>query len=96
MTTTRQRHNAKFKARVVLEALRGDKTLNQLGPQYGVHPVQIAHWRKAALEHLEEGFVDGRSRKGRDREIERDALYEQIGRLKMELEWIQKKAGLSE
>jgi len=96
MTRTRQRHNAKFKARVVLEALRGDKTLNQLGPQYGVHPVQIAHWRKAALEHLEEGFVDGRSRKGRDREIERDALYEQIGRLKMELEWIQKKAGLSE
>ena len=96
MTTTRQRHNAKFKARVVLEALRGDKTLKQLGSQYGVHPVQIAHWRKAALEHLEEGFVDGRSRKGRDREIERDALYEQIGRLKMELEWIQKKAGLSE
>ena len=91
MTTTRQRHNAKFKARVVLEALRGDKTLKQLGSQYGVHPVQIAHWRKAALEHLEEGFVDGRSRKGRDREIERDALYEQIGRLKMELEWIKKK-----
>jgi transposase-like protein len=96
MTTTRQRHSAKFKARVALEAIRGEKTLNQLGSQYQVHPVQIAHWRRAALEHLEEIFVDGRTRKARDSEVDRDALYEQIGRLKMELEWLKKKAGLLE
>jgi transposase len=96
MTTTRQRHRAKFKARVALEAIRGEKTLNQLGSQYRVHPVQIAHWRRAALEHLEEIFVDGRTRKARDSEVDRDALYEQIGRLKMELEWLKKKAGMLE
>jgi transposase-like protein len=96
MTTTRQRHSAKFKARVALEAIRGEKTLNQLGSQYGVHPVQIAHWRRAALDHLEEIFVDGRTQKARDSEVDRDALYEQIGRLKMELEWLKKKAGILE
>jgi len=96
MTTTRQRHSAKFKARVALEAIRGEKTLNQLGSQYGVHPVQIAHWRRAALDHLEEIFVDGRTKKARDSEVDRDALYEQIGRLKMELEWLKKKAGILE
>jgi transposase-like protein len=94
MTTARKRYSAKFKARVALEAIRGEKTLNQLGSQFGVHPVQIAQWRKAALEQLEGIFVDGRTRKARDSEIDTDALYEQIGRLKMELEWLKKKAGL--
>jgi transposase len=96
MTTTRRRYSAKFKARVALEAIRGDKTLNQLGSQFQVHPVQIAHWRKAALEQLQELFVDGRTRKTRDSEFDTEALYEQIGRLKMELEWLKKKAGLLE
>jgi transposase-like protein len=94
MTTARKRYSAKFKARVALEAIRGEKTLNQLGSQFGVHPVQIAQWRKAALEQLEGIFVDGRTRKARESEIDTDALYEQIGRLKMELEWLKKKAGL--
>ncbi len=96
MTTTRRRYSAKFKARVALEAIRGEKTLNQLGSQFRVHPVQIAHWRKAALEQLQEIFVDGRARKARDSEVETAALYEQIGRLKMELEWLKKKAGMLE
>jgi transposase-like protein len=94
MTTTRKRYSAKFKARVALEAIRGEKTLNQLGSQFQVHPVQIAQWRKSALEQLQELFVDGRTRKARDGEFDTDALYEQIGRLKMELEWLKKKAGM--
>jgi transposase len=48
------------------------------------------------MEHLEEAFEDGRTRKARDSEVDRDALYEQIGRLKMELEWLKKKAGMLE
>jgi transposase-like protein len=96
MTTTRKPYGAKFKARVALEAIRGEKTLNQLGSQFGVHPVQIAHWRKTALEQLQEIFLDGRTRKARDREVDSDVLYEQIGRLKMELEWLKKKAGMLE
>jgi len=93
MTTTRKRYSAKFKARVAVEAIRGEKTLSQLATQFQLHPVQIAQWRKAALEQLQESFVDGRSRKG-DGEFDSEALYEQIGRLKMELEWVKKKAGL--
>jgi transposase len=96
MKTTRNRYSAKFKARVALEAIRGEKTLSQLGSQFQVHPVQIAHWRKAALEQLQEHFVDGRTRKSRDGEFDAEALYEQIGRLKMELEWLKKKAGMLE
>ena len=96
MTTTRKRYSAKFKARVALEAIRGEKTLSQLGSQFQVHPVQIAQWRKAALEQLQESFVDGRTRKARDDEFDSDALYEQIGRLKMELEWVKKKLACSD
>jgi transposase len=96
MKTRRNRYSAKFKARVALEAIRGERTLSQLGSQFLVHPVQIAHWRKAALEQLQEHFVDRRTRKARDGEFDAEALYEQIGRLKMELEWLKKKASMLE
>jgi len=59
-----------------------------------VHPVQIAHWRRTALDQLQEVFVDGRRRKGRAEEVENEMLYEEIGRLKVELDWLKKKAGL--
>ncbi len=61
MTTTRKQYSPKFKARVAVEAIRGEKTLSQLGSQFKVHPIQIAKWRKSALEQLPELFVDGRN-----------------------------------
>jgi transposase-like protein len=94
MTTTKRQHNPKFKARVAVEAIRGEKTLSQLGSQFQVHPIQIAKWRKFALEQLPELFVDGRTRKGRNSEADNDALYEEIGRLKVELDWLKKKVGM--
>ena len=94
MTTTRKHYSPKFKAKVAVEAIRGERTVSQLASQYRVHPVQIGQWRKTALEQLAELFVDGRTRKREDQEAERDALYEQIGRLKVELDWLKKKAGL--
>jgi len=93
MTTTRKTYSPKFKARVAIEAIRGEKTLSQLGSQFKVHPIQIAKWRKCALELLPELFVDGRTRKGRD-DADSDALYEEIGRLKVELDWLKKKVGM--
>lgn len=96
MTTTRKQYSPRFKARVAVEAIRGEKTLSQLGSQFRVHPIQIAKWRKAALEQLPELFVDGRRRPGRSEEADKDALYEEIGRLKVELDWLKKKAGLLE
>ena len=94
MTTTRRQHSPKFKARVAVEAIRGEKTLNQLGSQFGVHPIQIGKWRKAVLDQLPELFVDGRTRRGRSGELDSDALYEEIGRLKVELDWLKKKVGM--
>ena len=94
MATTRKQYTPKFKAKVALEAIRGEQTLNQLATQFHVHPVQIGHWRKATMEHLADLFVDGRKRKPRDGEVEKEALFEEIGRLKMELDWLKKKVGL--
>jgi transposase-like protein len=94
MTTTRKQHSPQFKARVVIEAIRGEKTLAQLGSQFKVHPIQIAKWRKAALEQMPELFVDGRTRKAHGGETDNNALYEEIGRLKVELDWLKKKLGM--
>ncbi|HEY2861937.1 MAG TPA: transposase, partial [Terracidiphilus sp.] len=61
MTTTRKQYSPKFKAKVAVEAIRGQRTLSQLASQYRVHPVQIGQWRKTAREQLAELFVDGRN-----------------------------------
>ena len=94
MTTTRKQYSPNFKARVAIDAIRGEKTLSQLGSQYKVHPIQIAKWRKAALDQLPELFVDGRTKKGTVVETGNDSLYEEIGRLKVELDWLKKKVGM--
>lgn len=97
MPTTRKHYSGQFKAKVALEAIRGEKTLNALAAQYGVHPVQISHWRKQVLEALPQLFSSGGGEKAtRDGEAQKAALYEQIGRLKVELEWLKKKAGWGE
>jgi transposase len=59
-----------------------------------VHPMQIAKWRKAAIDQLPELFVDGRTRKTAGAEADSDALYQEIGRLKVELDWLKKKVGM--
>ena len=92
--TTRKQHSPKFKARVAVEAIRGERTMSQLGSQFKVHPIQIAKWRKTALEQLPGLFVDGRKGK-QNGEADSNALYEQIGRLKVELDWLKKKLACS-
>ena len=94
MTTTRKQYSPQFKARVALEAIRGEKTLSQLGSQFKVHPMQIAKWGKAAIDQLPDLFVDGRTRKPNSTETDSDALYQEIGRLKVELDWLKKKVGM--
>jgi len=90
----RRRHTAAFKAKVVLEAIRADRSVNELAGLYRVHPSQIAHWKKRAVEGLAELFADGRA-KARDGEDAVQAeLYQQIGRMKVELDFLKKKSGL--
>lgn len=82
---------AGFKARVALAACKGDKTLSELASQFGVHATQISTWKQRLLEGAREVFED-RRRKQRTEENNNEQLFEQIGRLKMEVEWLKKKA----
>ena len=89
---TRKRHNAQFKFKVALEAARGTKTTNELAGQYGLHPTQISHWKRQLMEEGPSVFNSTTARDQRHQEAEQAELFEQIGRLKMELEWLKKKA----
>lgn len=94
MSSKRRRHSAEFKAKVALEALRGELTANEIASRYEVHPTQIAKWKKQAIEQIKEGFTGKREKQGQDHEALQDELYNQIGRLKVELDWLKKKSGL--
>lgn len=93
MTGKRRVFTASFKARVALAAERGDKTSAQLAAKFGVHPAQVTSWKKQLLDNVAELFEDGRrSTKVKESSIQEQELFEQIGRLKMELEWLKKKS----
>ena len=94
MSGVRKRYDGSFKARVALEAIRGDRTMAEIAAAYGVHPNQISKWKKQALDELPKIF-SGRYEKteAQGKELT-DQLYQQIGRLKVELDWLKKKAGI--
>jgi len=87
-----KRHSAQFKFRVALEAAKGSKTLNELAGQYELHPSQISQWKSQLLKEGASVFSTATGRQQRGQEALQADLYEQIGRLKMELEWLKKKA----
>lgn len=96
MSPIRKKHGSRFKAKVALEATRNEETLSQLGRRHGVHPIQIGKWRKELLERAHELFTDGRSRGADDGPTEEQLqeLFEQIGRLKVENDFLKKKSGI--
>ena len=93
MAGKRKHHSAAFKAQVALAAVKGDKTVNELASQNGVHPTLIHAWKKQLLAGADQVFTNGTSAATADAEAEKAELFEQIGRLKMELEWLKKKVG---
>lgn len=81
-----------FRAKVALAALKSDKTLSELAGQFSVHANQVSAWRKELVDRAAELFADGRRRKQEEDAVRQEELYEQIGRLKMEVDWLKKKA----
>jgi len=92
MSKKRRQYSAEFKFRVALEAVKGHQTINELASEHEIHPTVVRNWKKQLLEEGGEIFQRGGKSKGSDQAKQEAALYEQIGRLKMELEWLKKKA----
>jgi len=94
---TRQRRSfsAEMKARIALEAIKGQKTIQEIASHYGVHPNQVSTWKRQVVEGTVSLFADRRSHPGSSDEDLKAELYQQIGQLQVELDWLKKKSGLS-
>jgi putative transposase len=93
MAGQRKRYSAELKTKVAVEAIKGQKTTNEIAATYGVHPSQITQWKKQALDELPHVFSSRAAGREKADEALIASLYQQIGQMKMELEWLQKKTG---
>lgn len=92
MTRKRKSHTAGFKAQVALAAVKGDKTVSELAALHSVHPTLIQGWKKQLVANAEALFQTGAQTSSAEHEALQAQLYEQIGRLQTELDWLKKKA----
>ncbi len=90
----RKQHSAQFKARVALEALKGQKTVNQLAGEFGIHPTQISHWKRQLQDGVQEVFSSKRQKQEQEEAELKAILYQEIGQLKVELDWLKRKTAL--
>ena len=88
----RKSYNADFKAKVALEAVKGLQTANEIAAKFEIHPVQVAQWKKEFLENMSTVFDKKGSKKKPEKTEDNSKLYEQIGRLKVENDWLKKKS----
>ena len=85
-----KKHDAGFKARVALEAIKGQKTMAEITSIFGVHSSQIARWKKQVLSELPQIFASGKNARESTDDGLVAMLYQQIGQLKVELDWLKK------
>jgi transposase len=93
--TTRKHFSGPFKAKIALEAVRAVKTVHEIAQEYGVHPTQVGLWKKELQEQASSVFDAHRGPKPADPSASPERLYSEIGRLKMELDWLKKKSGIN-
>ena len=91
MKRPRQKHSGAFKAKVALEAVKGDRTLNELAGHFEVHPSQIVQWKQRLVAGANDLFSGGGERDAAQEEELRGRLYQEIGQMKVELDWLKKK-----
>jgi transposase-like protein len=91
----RRSFGAEQKAKIAIEAIKGQKTVQEIASHFEVHPNQVSLWKKQALERMSELFSDRRAREEQTGEELKAQLYQQIGQLQVELGWLKKKSGLS-
>jgi len=94
MGRRKRSHSAAFKAKVAVEAIRGVMTPAEMASKFEIHPTQIARWRKQALEVIPDAFAGSRKRNEGEGESREEVLFAEIGRLKMEVDWLKKKSAL--
>ncbi len=92
MAGQRKRYSAALKAKVAIEAIKGQKTTNEIAAEYGVHPTQITQWKKQALDSLPDLFSTRESRQAKSEEALIANLYQEIGQLKVQVDWLGKKS----
>jgi len=90
----RKSYTGDFKAKVALEAVKGERSFSELATKYEVHPSQIRTWKKQLISGLPDIFSERRRRKETSDECVKAKLYEEIGRLKVELDWLKKKSAM--
>ena len=88
MKRARKKHSGAFKAKVALEALKGERTLNELAGQFEVHPTQVVQWKQRLLAGASDVFTGGVERDLAQEAALRDRLYQEIGQMKVELDWL--------
>ena len=89
----RRKFTSEFKAKVAIEAIKGHKTINELASEFEISPSQINSWKKLLLDGASDTFSRGKQKREAEYEAEKDRLYQQVGKLQVELEWLKKKTG---
>jgi len=93
----RRTHSPEFKSKVAMEAISGRRTLQEIAADHAVHPIQVSQWKKQLLEGASELFAKGKKAQGKDESQAKEGeLFQQIGKLQMELEWLKKSHSCSD
>jgi transposase-like protein len=95
MKRHRRQFSADWKAKIALEAIKGQRTIQEIASQYELHPNLVTHWKRELLERAAEIFSSGKNEEGKADEELKAELYQQIGKLQVEVDWLKKKSGLS-
>jgi len=89
-----KKYSKELKAQIVLDAIKGQKTIAELASEYGVHANQISIWKKQLLDAASAAFSNGKDKDAEKKEVERDHLYQKVGQLQIEVDWLKKRPAI--